>query len=487
MNKPLRRVAIFCGLLIFALLVRDNWIQFVQAADLKTNTNNRRVSIERYAHPRGDIIVAGGKSITGSVKTSGSDFQYKRTYKDGKLYAPVTGYASQAFGATQLESIDDSVLTGDDDRLFFNRTIDILTGKPKQGGDVVTTIDPKAQKAAYDGLGGKTGAAVAIDPQTGAILALVSKPSYDPSSFAGNSKDDQKAWVGLQKSHDPSDPLLNRALRQTYPPGSTFKLVTASAALENGLYTSVDEPTKSPLPYTLPQTRVELHNEGNLPCHNASMMKALEVSCNTVFAKMSDKLGNAKMREQAEKYGFNNEIFTPVRAVASVYPKDNRPQNAMDGIGQASNRVTPLQMAMVASAIANDGKLMQPYMVKELRAPNLNVIEQTDAKQMSQPVSPENAQKLQQMMVNVVEKGTGTAARIPGITVGGKTGTAQHGENNKDNPYAWFVCYGKNGKGAEVAVAVVVESPPGTLRDDIAGGRLAAPIARSVIQAVLDK
>lgn len=486
MNKPLRRVAIFCGLLVFALLIRDNWIQFVHADALKNNVHNRRVLIERYAHPRGDIIV-GGKAITGSAKTHGSDFKYKRTYTDGKLYAPITGYASQTYGTTQLESIDDSVLTGDDDRLFFNRTIDMLTGKPKQGGDVVTTINPKAQKAAYDGLGGKTGAVAAIDPQTGAILALASTPSYDPSTFAGGSKSDTKAWDSLQKDKDPKEPMLNRALRQTYPPGSTFKLVTASAALENGLYTSVNEHTRSPLPYTLPQSTTRLNNEGDLPCKNATMKKALEVSCNTVFAKMSDDLRNDKMRDEAEKYGFNKEIFNPVRTVASVYPKDNRPQNALDGIGQGSNRVTPLQMAMVAGAIANDGTEMQPYMVKELRAPNLNVIQQTDSKVFSHPLSADNAEKIQEMMEDVVQNGTGTMAQIPGVTVGGKTGTAQHGVNNKDNPYAWFVSYAKTDKGSPVAVAVVVEDSTGTLRNDIAGGTLAAPIAVKVMKAVLGK
>ncbi|GGO86123.1 peptidoglycan D,D-transpeptidase FtsI family protein [Wenjunlia tyrosinilytica] len=486
MNKPLRRVAIFCGLLIFALLVRDNWVQFVQADELKTDEHNRRVPIERYAQPRGDIVV-GGKSITGSTKTDGSDFQYKRTYTNGPMYAPVTGYASQAFGSNQIENIEDGILTGDDDRLFFNRTIDVLTGKPKKGGSVVTTIDPKAQKAAFEGLGDKKGAVVALDPETGAILALASTPSYDPSSIAGNSKTDGKNWSALQKENNPDDPMLNRALRQTYPPGSTFKVVTAAAALENGLYTDIDEKTKSPLPYRLPQSTTELKNEGNIPCKNASMKVALQYSCNTVFGKISENLTNEKMKKQAERFGFNDKVFIPVRAEASVYPKDNPPQNAMAGIGQASNRATPLQMAMVAAAVANNGKLMKPYLVQELRAPNLNVIAQTTPEQMSRPVSPENAQKLQQMMVNVVERGTGTNGRIPGVEVGGKTGTAQHGVANSGKPYAWFISYAKTDKGSPVAVAVVVEDSSGTVRNDVAGGRLAAPIARDVMRAVLDK
>ena len=154
MNKPLRRIALFCGLLVMALLIRDNWLQYVQAGDLQDDKNNRRVSIERYAQPRGDIIV-DGKEITGSTKTSGSDYEYKRTYKDGPMWASVTGYASQAFGATQLESIEDGILTGNDDRLFFRRTLDMITGKKQGGGNVVTTLNAAAQKAAFEGLGDK--------------------------------------------------------------------------------------------------------------------------------------------------------------------------------------------------------------------------------------------------------------------------------------------------------------------------------------------
>ncbi|GAB2574551.1 penicillin-binding transpeptidase domain-containing protein [Streptomyces capparidis] len=486
MNKPLRRVAIFCGLLILALLIRSNYVQFVQAQELADDKNNRRVLIERYAQPRGDIIV-GGKPITGSVEAENGDLKYKRTYTNGPMYAPVTGFASQVYGTTLLEGVEDSILTGDDDRLFFNRTLDILTGKPKQGGDVVTTINPKAQKAAWDGLGDNKGAVAAIDPETGAILALVSKPSYDPSTIAGGTAKDGEAWKSLQKENNAEDPMLNRAIRQTYPPGSTFKVVTAAAAMENGVYTDPNEKTDSPLPYNLPQTTTPLRNDGPLPCEDATMMKALEVSCNTVFAAMADKVGNEKMQQQAERFGFGEQLFMPVRTEASVYPEDNRPQNALDGIGQGSNRATPLQMAMVAAAIANDGKLMKPYLVSELRAPNLNVIEQTSPSEMSRAVSPETSQKLQQMMENVVDKGTGRNAKISGVTVGGKTGTAQRGVENSDKPYAWFISYAKTDDGSPVAVAVVVEDATGTARTDIAGGRLAAPVAKAVMQAVLDK
>ncbi|MEV0846106.1 penicillin-binding protein 2 [Streptomyces sp. NPDC049954] len=486
MNKPLRRIAIFCGLLVLALLIRDNWLQYVQADSLQKDDANPRIAIDRYAQPRGDIIV-DGKPVTGSVATDGTDLKYKRTWKDGPMWAPVTGYASQLIGTTQIESLEDDILTGNDDRLFFRRTLDMLTGKKKQGGNVVTTINADAQKAAYDGLKARgKGAVAAIDPSTGAILALASTPSYDPSSFAGITTKDGNTFSKLDKDKD--KPLLNRALRETYPPGSTFKIVTAAAALESGKYTDIDAPTDTPLPWIMPGTKTPLPNEGPIPCKNATLRVALQVSCNTVFGKIGADLGNDKMVEEAEKFGFNQQQFVPVRSNASNFSKDmNDSQVALSSIGQFNTAATPLQMAMVASAVANDGKLMEPYMVRELQAPNLDTIEKHEPKEMSRPLSEENAQKLQSMMETVTEKGTGTAARIPGVTVGGKTGTAQHGENNSEKPYAWYLSYAKTDQGSPVAVAVVVEDDAATSRQDVSGGGLAAPIAKSVMEAVLGK
>ncbi|MCX5369324.1 penicillin-binding transpeptidase domain-containing protein [Streptomyces sp. NBC_00015] len=486
MNKPLRRIAIFCGLLVLTLLLRDNYLQYVKADSLASDTKNRRVNITRYSTPRGDIIV-DGKAITGSVETTG-DYKYKRTWSNGAMWAPVTGYSSQAFGANQLEKLEDGILSGNDDRLFFRNTLDMITGKEKEGGSVVTTLNAAAQKAAYKGLGDKKGAVAAIEPSTGKILALVSTPSYDPSKFAGSSDADAEAWNAVQKKNDADDPMLNRALRETYPPGSTFKVVTAAAALENGEVSGVDDKTDTPDPFPLPQSTNKLTNEHG-ECKNATLRYALMVSCNTVFAKMADNVGNEKMIEQAEKFGFNEtELDTPVRAAKSTYPEDNPPQNALDGIGQGSNAATPLQMAMVASAVANDGKLMKPYMVDQLKAPNLDTLETTEPQQLSQAVSSKTAQALQEMMETVVNdpQGTGGKAKINGVTVGGKTGTAQHGLNNSEKPYAWFISYAKLSDGsAPVAVAVVVEDGAAD-RGDITGGGLAGPIARDVMKAVID-
>ncbi|MFF5635377.1 peptidoglycan D,D-transpeptidase FtsI family protein [Streptomyces sp. NPDC012825] len=484
MNKPLRRVAIFCGLLILALLVRDNWLQFVRADELSTHSSNRRVQIERYANERGNIIV-DGKPITGSVDSKDEYYKYKRTYVDGPMWAPVTGYASQAYDANQIEKIEDGILTGNDDRLFFDRTLAMFTGEKKKGGDVVTTLNGAAQKAAFEGLGDNTGAVVAIEPSTGKILALASTPSYDPSSFAGYSGKDEKAWVALEK--DKNKPKLNRALREIYPPGSVFKVVTAAAALENGKVNDINAPTKTPEGWKIPLSNKEMVNHAS-GCANASLNRALEISCNSVFAKLGDDVGRDKMVEMAEKFGFNAEQFVPVRSAASVYDKKaDRGGNALSSIGQFNTATTPLQMAMVTAAIANDGKLMKPYMIDELRAPNVDLIKKNEPEEMSRPVSQETAQKLQQMMENVVTEGTGGNAdlKMDGVKVGGKTGTAQHGEKNAKRPYAWFISYAKTAEGSPVAVAVIVEDSEGTNREDISGGGLAAPIAKAVMKAVL--
>ncbi|MGW4162500.1 penicillin-binding transpeptidase domain-containing protein [Streptomyces sp. NPDC004788] len=483
MNKPLRRVAIFCGLLVLALLLRDNWLQFARAEELNANPKNKRVTIERYSNARGNIIV-DGKPITGSVDSGDDFYAFKRTYVDGPMWAPVTGYASQAFDASQIEKIEDGILTGNDDRLFFDRTLAMFTGEKKKGGDVVTTLSGEAQKAAFKGLGSKTGAVVAIEPSTGKILALASTPSYDPGSFAGYHNKDSEAWNALEK--DKNKPKLNRALREIYPPGSVFKVVTAAAALESGKITDINAPTDTPEGWKIPLSTVPMKNHAN-GCANASINEALRISCNSVFAKLGDDVGRDKMLDMAQKFGFNSEQFVPVRAVASVYDKNaDRGGNALSSIGQFNTATTPLQMAMVTAAIANDGKLMKPYMIDELRAPNLDVIKKTEPEELSRPISQKTAQQLQAMMENVVENGTGQNAALGGgVKVGGKTGTAQHGERNSKRPYAWFISYARTDQGSPVAVAVIVEDSAGVDREDITGGGLAAPIAKAVMKAVL--
>ncbi|MEU4798933.1 penicillin-binding transpeptidase domain-containing protein [Streptomyces sp. NPDC023327] len=482
MNKTIRRASVFALLLVLALLVRATWVQFHDAKALADDKHNRRKAIEQYAHPLGDIIV-GGEAVTGSARTKGGDLAYKRTYKNGALYAPVTGYSSQVYGATQLEGIYQDLLDGTDSRL--RNPLDTLTGKRAEGGDVVTTIDPAVQKAGYKALGDTKGAAVALDPKSGEILGMVSTPSYDPSRISGST--DSAQWREL--TSDKEKPMVNRAMRQPLPPGSTFKLVVAAAALEDGLYSSVDARTDSPNPYTLPGTATVLRNENaSAPCENATIRTGLRYSCNNVFAKMAVDLGQDKVAAMAEKMGFNTDkLDVPVRAAKSVYPAGmDKAQTGLSGIGQFDVTATPLQMSMVSAAIANGGELVRPHMVSQITDADGNTLEKYGDGDSRRVMSESVAEGLRSAMRTVVEKGTGSNARIDGATVGGKTGTAQHGENNSKTPYAWFTSYAKGGDGREVAVAVMIESSSAA-RDEVSGNGLAAPIAKAMMKAALTR
>ncbi|MCX5329744.1 MULTISPECIES: penicillin-binding transpeptidase domain-containing protein [unclassified Streptomyces] len=417
--------------------------------------------VGRYDRPRGDILVEG-KRVTGS-NAIGGDQPYVRTYTDGELYAAVTGYASQTAGTSLLERAEDGVLTA--------------TRSSQKAGDVSTTIDAAAQKAAFNGLGDRQGAVVALDPHTGAILALVSTPSYDPATFAGNTSVDSQNWGELKQDSD--HPLVNRALGQTFAPGSAFKVVTAAAALENGLYDSIDEKTDTPAPWSLPGTTTKLSDAPDTLCENVSLRQALSESCNTVFAKIGSDVGSAKMRAQAEKFGFNSAQEIPVPTNESVYPDDAQPaQNALSAIGQYETTATPLQMAMVAAAVGNDGTLMRPYLVRD---------GDTGTGTLSRPLSKANADKLRKMMRAVVDSGTGTDAAIEGVEVGGKTGTAQKGTGNLKSPLSWFISYAKPDPDSPATVAVAVAVVEKEADSDDTFGGVSATIAKRVMQAVLDK
>jgi peptidoglycan glycosyltransferase len=372
-------------------------------------------------------------------------------------------------------------MAGTADSQFVNRFLDSLTGQVPTGASVETTINAAAQRAAYEGLGDRKGAVVAIDPRTGAILALVSTPSYDPNQIANHDlAAARQAYIDM--TEDPDRPLTNRATREIYPPGSVFKLVTAAAALENGMTT--ETLVDSPAQLRLPGTTTDLGNQVDCGGERITIEQALTVSCNTAFANIALELGDDVMRAEAEKFGFGARPLPELNAVASRYPEDpDRPSTAMTGIGQHEVATTPLQMAMVTAAIANKGQLFEPHLVARVRSANLNVISTTRPNVQSRPMQPQNADALAEMMVSVVTSGTGTNARIPGRTVGGKTGTAQSAPDRP--PYAWFTSYAVGDSGEpEVAVAVFVEDA-NVPRSEIGGNRVAAPIAKDVMEAVL--
>jgi peptidoglycan glycosyltransferase len=483
MNKALRRVAAAFLVLLGLLLVNINYLQVVKADEYTDNPLNRRSLLDEYARARGPILV-GDRPIASSKETEG-ELKFLRVYADGPMYAPATGFHSPIFGRTGIERQENAYLAGTADEFFVRRLIDLVTNKKPEGGSVSLTLDPRAQRAAWTGMQGKRGAVVALDPRTGAILALVSSPSFDPNQLASHDpKKAGDAWQRLNAEED--DPLLNRPLAQLYPPGSTFKIITSAAALSDGRW-KPDTQVDAPNVLDLPQTSHDLPNFNGEACGpggKTSLTNALRISCNTAFAGIGLKLGGDKLLAQAEKFGFGQDLDVPMQAATSRFPVNpDPPQTALSAIGQFDVAVTPLQMAMVAAGVANGGVVMRPHLVNAIRAPDLSTVRETKPEVLSQAVSPAVAEQLQSMMVDVVENGTGQNARIPGVRVGGKTGTAQRGEGQK--PDAWFVSFGSAGD-RQVAVAVVIENGAANSAD-ISGGRLAAPIAKDVMEAVLNR
>jgi penicillin-binding protein A len=486
-NGPIRKVAAGCMLLVFLLLANITYVQAIRADELNSRSDNRRVLLDEYAKERGPILV-GDEPVALSVETD-DEFAYLRQYPVPLVYAPATGYYSSVFGRSAVERSENDILSGNDDRLFARRLVDLVTNREQRGGTVKLTLNPAAQQAAYDALGDNKGAVVALNPRTGAILAMVSKPSYDPNPLASHSvAEQQAAWQVLQE--DPEKPTLNRAIAQTLPPGSVFKIVTAAAALESGRY-EPDSLIPGPAEYDLPQSTVDLPNQSGEPCGSGpdeltTLTNALRVSCNTAFAYLGNDLGDDALREQAERFGYNSEPLTDedLNAATSIFPAElDAPQTALAAIGQFDVRATPLQIAMVSAGIANDGTVMNPYLIEELRDPDrVKVLERTEPEELSRAVSTETAQELTAMMVEVVENGTGQNGQLDGVQVAGKTGTAQ--TTAERPPYAWFTSFAP-ADDAQIAVAVVIEEAPDTARDDIAGGRLAAPVAKAVMEAVL--
>ncbi|MCB5182015.1 penicillin-binding transpeptidase domain-containing protein [Streptomyces antimicrobicus] len=483
MIRCIRWCAAFCALLFAALLANVGRVQVWEAAALDAHPANKRTAIDRYARPRGDILV-DGVAVTGS-RDSGQLLRYERTYRDGPLYAPVTGFSSQTYGTSFVERAEDAVLSGTDPGLSaFPLWYELSRGRPA-GGHAVTTVRAAVQRAAFEGLAGKRGAVAAVEPSSGRILALVSSPSYDPGVLSGTGSAVREAWARLNA--DPARPMLNRALRETYPPGSTFKIVTAAAALDSGVVTDVDAPTRTPDPYPLPGTRTLLPNAAT-GCEDASMAEAVQWSCNTVMARIGVQVGLRRMVEAARRFGFNDDgLRVPSWVSRSNFDTDMSPdQLALSAIGQFNTTATPLQMALVAAAVANGGEIARPWLVERTTQDDGSPVRSGQRRSLGRAMTPATALRLQQLMVKVVEEGTGRNAAVPGAVVGGKTGTAQHGVGNAGTPYAWFIGWAKAEDAAvpAVALAVVVEDAAAR-RGDISGNSAAAPIARTVLQAAL--
>jgi peptidoglycan glycosyltransferase len=479
MNKPLRRVSTLVLLMFLSLFVSTTVIQYFQKPNLDADARNARTLYESFRTERGQILV-DGQPIAYS-EPSGDLYKYQRVYPGGPLYSTVTGYftVQPSFGG--LEGDLDPYLSGASDAQFLDRINAILTGRDPQGASVELTIDPVVQQAAWDALGDRTGAVVAIDPATGAILALVSKPTYDPNVLAVHDPDAVEAAY-QQLLADPSDPLIDRGIAgDLNPPGSTFKLVVASTALESGQYTA-DSEFPNPISIELPGTSTSIFNSADSACGGAetvSIATALRLSCNVPMAQLAGALGDDAIRAQAEKFGFGTSFDIPMPSTPSVYPEtQDEAETWLSGFGQGNVRASPLQMAMVSAAIANGGILMKPTLVESIVAPDLSILQSLQPEVYSRPLTAENAAVMSQLMVDDVANGVASGARINGVAVGGKTGTAENGDGE---PYSvWFTGFAP-AESPRVAIAVVLEDSP------CCGNSLAAPIAGQVMEAVLSR
>jgi penicillin-binding protein A len=479
MSRQITRVAGVVLLLFAVLFLNLNFISLVQSDDLATHPANRRLIIREYEIDRGPII-AGEEAIATSEETDG-DLRYLRTYPDGNLYAHLTGYYSFILQRSGLEAALNEELTGRSTEMLAQNLGELLGARDRAGNAVELTIDPAVQRAASQALDGRTGAVVAIEPSTGAVLASYSNPTFDPNPLSSHDPGEiREAWESLQE--DSARPTADRALRETFPPGSAFKLVTAAAALESG--TQPDTTFPDEVTFDVPQTSADIGNFGGGTCVGGgeiSLADAMRVSCNTTFARLGVDMGEDELRDMAEAFGFNRRPPFELSVAASAIPEEmDAPSTAQSAIGQRDVRATPMQMALLVGALINDGELMRPHVVESVRHPSGRQLRGPDVSTWSeggfgsQVVSPRTASQLRAMMVDVVEDGTGTGARIDGIEVGGKTGTAQTG----GDPTAWFVGFA----GDDVAVAVVV---PGAGAEETGGG-VAAPIARQVMEAAID-
>ncbi|MGO4534912.1 peptidoglycan D,D-transpeptidase FtsI family protein [Leifsonia sp. 2MCAF36] len=484
MNREIKRVSMIVLGMFLALLVSTTILQVFQADTLNADARNTRALNNSYLAQRGAILVAG-QPIAQSVP-SNDVYKWQRVYSNGPLYSAVTGFFPINGEPTGLEGALNGKLSGSANSQFFDRINAILTGKNPQGAAVQTTIDPVAQQAAWDALGDKQGAVVLLEPKTGKILAMVSKPTYDPNVLASHDgKAVEAAYQQLLAA--PGDPLIDRSIGGNLnPPGSTFKPVMSASAFGTGQYTKDSQlPNLASLP--LPGSGTVVKNDSLTTCgpgDTVSIATAQILSCNIPFAELGMQLKPEVIKDQADKFGFNQPLSIPIPVEKSVYPLYPDPaERAQGSFGQLDDRATPLQMAMVSAAIANGGTLMTPTLVDSIRSADLRTEESFQAKEFSQPLNQQNADTIKQMMVDGVDHGVASNARIGGVQVGGKTGTAQNGEGD---PYTlWFTGFAP-ANDPKFAVAVVVENGGGQGQSGT-GNSLAAPIARKVLEAVLNK
>jgi peptidoglycan glycosyltransferase len=492
MNRALFRLSLACLVMFVLLLLNVNYVQAFESNSLANRPGNARTFDQQFQYQRGSIIAAGAGgplTIADSVPTTGStsgNTIFQRHYPKGAMYAPITGFDS-IYGATGVEAAYSKDLEGTAPGLAVHNLISLLTGKAKQGASANLTVSPAAQKAAYQALQseGRQAGVVALNPSTGAILAMASYPSYDPNlltTFDGTKLNK----VDKQLLADPSQPLLNRAINQTYPPGSSFKIITGAAAFSTGKVAGPQATVAAPQPLTLPNGNL-LNNDGDETCFGGhpQVIQAFYLSCNTAFANIGIKVGGPALQSEANKFGWNDaNLAIPMQVSPSVIPKEtDQSFTAMGSIGQFDDQVTPLQEAMDAAAIANHGTLMKPYLLQSVQAPDLTTIATTTPSVLSQAVSQQVASDVQSMMVAVTQNPAGTAYQTAGppkvgsLVIAGKTGTAENTVSGAGLDDAVFTCFAP-ANDPKIAVGVIVKGGG-------FGADEAAPIAVKIIEAYL--
>jgi peptidoglycan glycosyltransferase len=484
MTKELKRVSLVVAAMFLSLFISASAIQALDSRALADDPRNVRNLYESYKTLRGPILV-DGKPIATSVE-SGNAYRYLRVY-ESEMYSAITGYFSVFRGATGVEAALNSYLSGQSSSQFFEKFNAVLSGNPVSGAAVELTIDPLMQQAAWDALGNLQGSVVVLDPVTGNILAMVSKSSFDANEIAGH-ENQVVADNYARLEQDVNKPLINKTISgDLYHPGSVFKLVVAAAALESGLYTN-DSTFQNTVSIQLPGSTAEVFNSTERACGGTaptvSLINAMSLSCNVPFVELGLALGQDRLRAQAELFGFGKELRVPMVVTPSIFPaKLDNAQLGLSSIGQYDVRVTPLQMALVSAAVANGGVVMKPNLIESVISPNLSVIDTPKPGVLSQPITAATAESIRLMMVESVENGVASNARLETIEVAGKTGTAENAVGAR--PTLWFTGFAPS-VNPKFVIAVVIEDGGG--RDSGSGGNAtAAPVARSFFKAVLGK
>ena len=481
MNAQIRKIFVVV-LIMFAMLgLAVTNTQFISAPSLNADPRNVRTNLHAAEIDRGPIIVE--KTAIASSELD-DDNHYTRVYDQGSLYVSATGYfSSVGYGSTGIEAAQENVLDGQSQTLLGQRLRNLLTGEKRQGGGVELTLRASMQEAAAAALGDRKGAVVALDAKTGAILALYSSPSFDPNALASRDAGEvQDAYATLDA--DPKNPMLNRTISERYAPGSTFKVLTAIALIENGI-ANPDTRMDSPVSTTLPGTNTEVSNIESSTCGDGkpTLTEAFARSCNTTFVLASEKLTTQQLTDVTKRFGFGHEQEIPLTVIPSVFPSDaDSAQLAMSSIGQYTVQATPMQMAQVAQTIANGGQMMPPYLIKQIVDADNQTIRKTKATEAGRPISADTASKVTGMMQAVVSQpyGSGTPMALPNVSVAAKTGTAETGDGDRAN--AWAIGFAP-ADNPQIAFAVIVEGDETNPTPH--GGDVAGPVAKAVLEAGL--